>query len=108
MKGRDKNLSGRGIALDRTIFNVCLKIKRMLEVTKVNPLPPAPTPVVVQAPLQASRVKLTKIDVLTFDGDMLDWTLFWEQFEVFIHSNDRLSVAEKLAYIRHVVKRWPC
>ena len=107
IKGGDKNLSGREIALDRMIFNVCLKIKRMLEANKPNPLPPAPTPVVVQAPLQASRIKLPKINVPTFDGNMLHWTSFWEQFEVSVHSKDRLSVAEKLVYLRHAVKDGP-
>ena len=48
MKGGDKNLSGREIVLDRTILDVCLKIRRMLEANKPNPLPPAPMPVVVQ------------------------------------------------------------
>ena len=48
-KGGDKNLSDREIVLDRTIFDVCLKIKRMLEVNEPNPLPPAPPPAVVQA-----------------------------------------------------------
>ena len=50
MKDGDKNLSRREIALDEMIFDVCLKIKRTLEVTKPNPLPPAPMPVVVQTP----------------------------------------------------------
>ena len=104
MKAGDKYLSGREIAFDRMIFNVCLKIKRMLEATKLNPLPTAPTPVVVQAPPQASGVKLPKIDVPTFDGNILNWTSFWEQFEVSIHSKDQLSIAEKLAYLRHAVK----
>ena len=35
---------------------------------------------------------------------MLNWTSFWEQFKVSIHSKDQLSVAEKLNYFRHVVK----
>ena len=92
-------MSGREIALDKTIFNLCLKIKRMVEATKPNPLPPAPMPDVVQAPPQVSRVKLPKIDIPTFDGSILNWTWFWEQFELSIHSKDRLFVAENLAYL---------
>ena len=59
-KGKDKNLSGREITLDRTIFDIGLKIKRMLEATKSNPLPPAPMPVVVQAPPQSSGINYLK------------------------------------------------
>ena len=43
----------------------------MLEANKPIPLPPIPTPVVVQAPLQASGITSPKIDVPTFDGNML-------------------------------------
>ena len=32
-----------------------------------------------------SRVKLSKIDVPTFDGSILHWTTFWEQFEISIN-----------------------
>ena len=91
------------------IFDVCLNIKRMLEANKPNSLPPAPTPVVVQARSQASGVKLPKIDVLNFDRTMLNYTSFREQFEESIHSKDQLSVAEKLAlaHLRHAVKDSP-
>ena len=88
MKGRDKNLSGREIALDKMIFDVCLKIKRMLEGNTPISLPPAPTPVVVQATPQATGIKLLKINVPTFDKNMLNWTTFLKQFEVSIHSKD--------------------
>ena len=90
--------------LDRTIFNVCLKIKQMLEVNKPIPLPPTLTPVVVQAPPQASGINLPKMDVPTLDENMLHWISFWEQIKVSIHSKDRLSIAEKLVYLRHAVK----
>ena len=72
-------MSGRETALDRTILDACLKIKGMLEATK-----PIPSP----SPPQGSGVKLPKIDVPTFDGKMLNWTTFWEQFKVSIHSKD--------------------
>ena len=111
MKGGDKNLSDRETVLDKMIFNVCMKIKRILEENKPNPLPPAPMPVVhvhvVQAPPQASGIKLPKIDVLTFDRNMLNWTSFWEQFKASICSKHSLSVAEKLAYLKHQLKDGP-
>ena len=55
IKGGDKDLSGREIALDRRIFYVCLKIKRMLEANKPVPLPPAPTPCSCSASTIASK-----------------------------------------------------
>lgn len=32
-----------------------------------------------------SRVKLPKLNVPTFDGDIINWVTFWEQFKVAIH-----------------------
>ena len=51
----------------------------MLEANKPVPLPPAPMPVVVQAPPQASGIKLPKINISTCDGNMLHWTLKLDQ-----------------------------
>ena len=49
-------------------------------------------------------VKLPKIYVPTFDGNILHGTTFWEQFEVSIHSKTRLINVQKLAYLRHALK----
>ena len=45
-------------------------------------------------------VKLPKIDVPRFDGNVLNWHSFWDQYSVAIHSRISLSDAEKLAYLR--------
>ena len=44
----------------------------------------------------ASGVKLPKLEVLTFDGNMVNWRSFWEQFTVSVHSNSTITDAEKL------------
>ena len=46
-------------------------------------------------------MKLPKIDIPKFDGNLLKWRTFWEQFKVSIHERDNLSEAEKLVYLRH-------
>ena len=43
----------------------------------------------------------------TFDEDMMNWWMFWEQYEVSIHSRTWLTDAEKLAYLRHLLKDSP-
>ena len=40
----------------------------------------------------------------TFDGDILGWKSFWEQFSVSIHTLLNLSNSEKLVYLQHTVK----
>ena len=52
----------------------------------------------------AHGVRLPKLDVPTFDGDILKWTTFGEQFMVSVHDRPHLSKAEKLAYLRHSLK----
>ena len=41
-----------------------------------------------------------------FDGNILNWTTFWEQFDISMHSRFDLATAEKLAYLR-VIKTHP-
>ena len=63
-------------------------------------------PSVETRPLE-SGVKLPKIEVPTFNGNILEWNLFWEQFEVTVHSKTHISDAEKFAYLRQAIKDGP-
>ena len=51
-----------------------------------------------------SGVRLPKIAVPTFDGDILSWRQFWEQFRVSVHDRSTMSNAEKLVYLQHALK----
>ena len=44
-------------------------------------------------------VKLPKLDVPTFDGNIINWQSFWEQYEVSVHSRE-ITNAEKLVYLQ--------
>ena len=74
-----------------------LEIKKLL----YNPghAPEATTPTA-----ETRGVKLPKIDVPMFDGDILHWQTFWEQFSVAIHDRTNISDTEKLVYLRHSLK----
>ena len=52
-------------------------------------------------------VRLPKIEVSTFDGIVLGWNLFREQFVVSVHSKVHISNVEKFAYLRQAVKDGP-
>ena len=43
-------------------------------------------------------IKLLKIDVPRFDGDIMNWNGFWEQYKVSFVSRDQRLDLEKLAY----------
>ena len=53
---------------------------------------------------EGKGVKLPKLDVPMFDGDVLHWKQFWEQFTVSVHDCNNLSNAEKLVYLHQAIK----
>ena len=53
----------------------------------------APTPV-------GTNVKLVKLETPKFDGEVLHWSTFWEQFKIAIHDRLDLNPAQKMAYLR--------
>ena len=64
------------------------------------------TPKVSEAHLEPT-VELPKFSVLTFDGDVLNWAVFWEQFETAVHNSKKLHEEKNLAYLRDAVDKGP-
>ncbi len=79
-------MSEKESSLNKAAFDTRVKIKRLLQ-----------TP-------SKGGVKLLKLDVPTFDGSLISWKTFWEQFSISVHDQVSLSDAEKLAYLKHAVK----
>ena len=84
-------------ALEARLFDCSHSLKKLLGAHASRP---SGTP--TTATEKAS--KLPKLDVPTFDGDVLHWQQFWEQFEVAVHSRRSLSDAEKLVYLQQAIK----
>ena len=59
---------------------------------------------VSSTPVVSTGVKLPKLDVPVFDGNILNWTRFWEQFRVSVHDRTSISDSEKLVYLQHALK----
>ena len=51
-----------------------------------------------------SRVKLPKLTIQPFKGELTTWTTFWDSFEVAIHKNRSLSNIEKFNYLRSMLQ----
>ena len=47
---------------------------------------------------------MPKIDVLTFNGDILTWWTFWEQFNISVHTRTVLPDQEKLVHLQQSLK----
>ena len=83
------------VYLEGMIFDDSLKLKRMLKALEKAS---------ISSSSDNQGVKLPKIDVPVFTGNILHWKMFWEQFSVAVHTRTSISNAEKLVYLRHSVK----
>ena len=52
-------------------------------------------------------IKLPRIEVPTFDGNILNWQIFWEQFDSAFQSKPQLIESDKLTYLREALKNGP-
>ena len=80
--------------VEKAIFDCLLSIKKLLHTPASTSPPPSDT----------KGVKLPKLDVPTFNGDILTWKTFWEQFCISVHDRSTLSDSEKLVYLQHALK----
>ena len=87
----------RWVQLDKELFDCSLKIKSLLFPSgrSFDSTPPS---------LDGKGVKLPKLDVPLFDGNIVNWRTFWEQFSISIQSQPDSSDAEKLVYLPHSLK----
>ena len=93
MEGDVSEFSDHEVRVSKAVFDVFLKIHWLLH---------TPAPVA-----HREGIKLPRIDMPTFDEDMLNWQTVWEQYEVSVHSRTQLIDAEKLPYLRHSLKDGP-
>ena len=82
---------------DKSIFDMSLKVNKLL-------YNPERMPEATVSTHDTKGVRLPKLEVPTFDGDILHWQTFWEQFCVAIHDRSDISDTQKLVYLRHSLK----
>ena len=56
------------------------------------------------AEVSSCAVKLPKLTLKEFDGDVTTWGTFWDSFESAIHGNPKLSAIDKFNYLHSLVK----
>ncbi len=94
LDGDEDALSEQEMSLSKIVFGISLKVKRLLQGQLTVPRTSA----------GEGGVKFPKLDVPTFDGNIINWRSFWEQFTISVHDRSKLSDSEKLAYLRHGLK----
>jgi hypothetical protein len=48
--------------------------------------------------------KLPKLEIKTFDGNILYWQSFWDSYETAVHSNHSLTDAQKFNYLKSLLQ----
>ena len=87
------------VDIDKLLFDVGLTLKKL-----AVKAPFTPDKATVDSALENKMIKLPKLDIPTFDGNLLHWLTFWEQYCVAIHDRADLSQAQKLVYLRQSLK----
>ena len=50
------------------------------------------------------RIKLSKLTMRPFEGDITQWTTFWDSYESAIHANAGLTDIDKFNYLRSLLR----
>ena len=90
---------GTQVEIECMIFRCSVDIKKRLCAsvhTTTHDTPPS-------AP-RTSGAKLPKLEVPTFDGDLLKWKSFWDQFSISIRNCTDLINAEKMVNLQNALK----
>ena len=81
----------------RKEYSVLVKIDRALKsaptTAGVGPTPSSGVP--TSDPCSKSRVRLPKLSIKPFNGELTAWASFWESYHSAIHDNPALTDAEK-------------
>ena len=90
-----------------TLFSALLKADKRLKDSPTTPptsvaaTPPATTATPLAKP---NSVRLPKLHLRHFNGDLTKWTGFWESFEAAVDSNPDLSSVEKFNYLSSLLE----
>jgi len=83
--------------LEERLFDYMLRAKRLAQSC-------APLTDDVLTRAESRGIKLPKLEVPSFSGHTMNWSSFWEQFEVSVHNSTSLSNSEKLVYLQQALK----
>ena len=88
------------------IYAALVRIDKALKLT-TSPAPPtsAPTREITPARAPAPSVRLPKLSIKPFNGDITQLTTFWDSFKSAIHENPTLSDIDKFGYLRSLLER---
>ena len=82
--------------LKRTTVDIELKMKAEMEQKRLELEKQFGVPITCHTP----TIKLPKLELQKFNGNILRWQEFWDSFEASIHRNPNLQPVDKFNYLR--------
>ena len=90
---------------DNIIHRDLVQIKSRIHALNSRERESTPTSIMSRTPVAKSRtVQLPKLQLPTFDGNIMNWAHFWAQFRTAVDSNLDLTQEHKLAYLWDAIK----
>ena len=88
-----------------TIFASLIKIDRLMESVPVSPTLTGGLPAASETVTPSTRVRLPKLQLKPYGGELTKWKSFWDSFESAVHNNRELSDIEKFNYLSTLLER---
>ena len=97
------------ISDDETLIEEMTQAEKYSYTTRVeiHKLNEAITLALPQTPIPAPRpvgIKLPKLNIKKFDGDITEWSSFWDIFEASVHKRTDLEGIEKFTYLKGLLE----
>ena len=88
-----------------TIFASLIKNDKLMESVPVPRTSTERLPAEPRTETPSSRVRLPKLQLKPYGGELTKWTSFWDSFESAVHNNRELSDIEKFNYLSSLLER---
>ena len=82
------------------LYDVLARMEEVLHSSSSRPLATGPTPATTDDRHPPTKVKLPKLTIQPFKGELTAWVTFWDSYDAAIHSNSSLSGIERFNYLR--------
>lgn len=88
----------------QSLYPALLKADKLLQATaSAAPTLTTPSTMAVTPTAKASTVRLPKLQLRHYNGDLTKWTSFWQSFQAAVDNNPDLSGVEKFNYLSSVL-----
>ena len=85
------------------VYSAMVRLKTTLESEPPPAVTPPTAPTRTVTPPER-RMKLPKLTIQPFNGDLTLWTTFWDSYDSAIHQNASLTNIDKFNYLRSLLR----